>query len=188
MFRLHKGTLLWYSAGEGKTVLPILYWEETEIWSQSRKPSNPGPPIINRPINCPLRNDLAGGWRAGYRSLRDPWERAGHNEEIFLTKPEIHPRGGRTRDLEVLLGSLNHYARGPFARQEGYYGMVFQKQFSPKQHKSSNTGRTKYFSIVYTIHILLCHERYGYSIRTLLLPLTWLHASILDMARCDLPA
>ncbi|AQL07440.1 Phosphoinositide phosphatase SAC8 [Zea mays] len=22
--------------------------------------------------------------------------------------------GGRTRDLEVLLGSLNHYARGPF--------------------------------------------------------------------------
>jgi hypothetical protein len=40
-------------------------------------------------------------------------ERAGHSEGIFLTKPEIRPRGDRTQDLKVLLGSLNHYARGP---------------------------------------------------------------------------
>jgi hypothetical protein len=36
-------------------------------------------------------------------------KRAEHNERIFLTKPEIHLKGDRTRDVEVLLGSLNHY-------------------------------------------------------------------------------
>jgi hypothetical protein len=45
----------------------------------------------------------------------DPSEWAGHNEGIFLTKPEILPRGGSNlgSDLEVLLESLNHYTRGP---------------------------------------------------------------------------
>jgi hypothetical protein len=80
----------------------------------TEKTPEPWPPITNRPINCPLRNGLPGGWRAGYRSLRA----GGAQRGDFFTKPEIRPRGGRTRDLEVLLGSLNHYARGPFARQD----------------------------------------------------------------------
>jgi hypothetical protein len=42
-------------------------------------------------------------------------ERAEHNEGTFLTKPEIRRRVDLTRDLEVLLGSLNHYARVSFA-------------------------------------------------------------------------
>jgi hypothetical protein len=75
-----------------------------------RKLSNPDPLLTGRVI-CPLCNGPAGGWRAGYRSR----ERAGHSEGIFLTKPEIRLQGDRTRDLKVLLGSLNHYARGPFA-------------------------------------------------------------------------
>jgi hypothetical protein len=46
----------------------------------------------------------------------DPRERVGHNEGIFFNQARnSSPRGDRTRELEVLLGSLNHYARRPFA-------------------------------------------------------------------------
>jgi hypothetical protein len=47
----------------------------------------------------------------------DPREQAEHKEKIFLTKPEIRTRGGRTQDLEVLFESLNHHIRGPFAEK-----------------------------------------------------------------------
>jgi hypothetical protein len=33
----------------------------------------------------------------------------------FLTKPEIRLQGDQIQDLEVLLVSLNHYTRDPFA-------------------------------------------------------------------------
>jgi hypothetical protein len=46
-------------------------------------------------------------------------EQARHSEGIFLTKPEIRPRGESNP-------SLNHYARGPFAS-------------SPHNAKGSNT-------------------------------------------------
>jgi hypothetical protein len=77
--------------------------------STEKKSPNPGSPSLAG-HHRPLCNGPAGGWRAGRNQ-----ERAGHNEGIFLTMHEIGPEGDRTRDLEVVLGSLNHYARGTFA-------------------------------------------------------------------------
>jgi hypothetical protein len=56
----------------------------------AEKPPKPWSPITNGPINCPLCNGLAGGWHAGFRSLRADGAQRG----FFLTKPEIRPRGG----------------------------------------------------------------------------------------------
>ena len=36
---------------------------------------------------------------------------------VFLAKPEIRPRWGSDPGMDVLLGSLNHYAKGLFAAQ-----------------------------------------------------------------------
>jgi hypothetical protein len=81
---------------------------------------------------------------------------AGHSEGIFLTKPEIRPQGDRTRDLEVLLGRLNHYARGLFVVVDIMHAftqmmniMPVKVQFSPPKclvahwHNGKNMKHTK---------------------------------------------
>jgi hypothetical protein len=39
---------------------------------------------------------------------------------VFLAKPEIRPRWGSDPGMDVLLGSLNHYAKGLFARDGNF--------------------------------------------------------------------
>jgi hypothetical protein len=64
--------------------------------------SGPSPPTLQRP---------AGGWHIG----RTPGVGGVQRGDFFLTKSEIRSRGGSNPRLEVLLESLNHYVRGPFA-------------------------------------------------------------------------
>jgi hypothetical protein len=56
----------------------------------------------------PSKKTSEPGWCAGRKPRMD-----GAQIVDFLTKPEIRfPKGNGTRDQEVLLGNLNHYARG----------------------------------------------------------------------------
>jgi hypothetical protein len=100
---------------EGKDRPPDIILRRDRNMVSAEKIPGPCPSITNGPINCPLCNGPVGGWCAGYRSPKaDRTQRA---RGFFLTKPEIRPWGDRTRDMEVILGSLNHYAyaRGSFA-------------------------------------------------------------------------
>jgi hypothetical protein len=58
----------------------------------------------------PFCNDPAEGWHAG----RNPGA-GGAQPGDFLTKPEIRHRGGSNPGPRGAIGSLNHYAKGPFA-------------------------------------------------------------------------
>jgi hypothetical protein len=54
-------------------------------------PPEPWPPITNGPATTAhSATAQAGGWLAGDGT----WERTRHNEEIFLTRPEIRPTRG----------------------------------------------------------------------------------------------
>jgi hypothetical protein len=70
----------------------------------AEKTPNPGLPSLTGQSTA---HSATAQPRDGAQDI-DPREQAGHNERIFLTKPETRPRGGSNPDLEVLLGSLNH--------------------------------------------------------------------------------
>jgi hypothetical protein len=74
------------------------------------KSPNPDPPSL---AGCPHPLYRMARPEGGEQDVTR--KRAKHSERFFLTKPEIHHRKGSTQDLKVLLKSLNHYARGPFA-------------------------------------------------------------------------
>jgi hypothetical protein len=69
----------------------------------AEKIQEPWPPSLAG-RHRPLCNGPAEGWRAGRNQ-----ERTGHNEGIFFNQTRNSPSKG-TRDLEVLLESLKHYA------------------------------------------------------------------------------
>jgi hypothetical protein len=81
----------------------------------AEKTPEPWPLITNGPINYPLYNGPAGGWCAGFRSPRAGGAQQG---DFFSLARKFPPGRDRTRDLEVLLESLNHYTRGPFASEQ----------------------------------------------------------------------
>jgi hypothetical protein len=111
--KIHSRKLWIYDTRPGRERPPSRYYiKKRPKHGPGRENPRTLAPITNRPINCPLYNGPAGGWRAGYRSPRA----AGHSEGIFFNQARNSPPRGSNQDLNVLLGSLNHYARGPFAK------------------------------------------------------------------------
>jgi hypothetical protein len=69
----------------------------------AEKIPKPWPPITNGPASTV--HSATAQPEGGAQDIVTR-ERRGHNEGIFLTKPEkFAPGGNRTQDLEVLLGS-----------------------------------------------------------------------------------
>jgi hypothetical protein len=90
-------------SGKEKIVLPVFH---------IRRDRNNGPGRGNPRTLAPITNGSASTVHSataqpegGTQDIATR-ERMGHNEGIFLTKPKNSlPRGNRTQDLEVLLGS-----------------------------------------------------------------------------------
>jgi hypothetical protein len=67
----------------------------------AEKPPEPWSPITNGPINCPFCNGLAGGWHAGFRSLRaDGAQRGVFFNQAWNSPPRrIEARTWRTSEI-----------------------------------------------------------------------------------------
>jgi hypothetical protein len=81
----------------------IILRRDQNIVSAEKIPE-PWPPSLAN-CHCPFHNGPARGCAQDVTRVR-----ARHNKGIFLPSQKIVPEGDRTYDLEVLLGSLNHYA------------------------------------------------------------------------------
>jgi hypothetical protein len=82
--------------------LSIILRDRTMILAKKKSPNSS--PLTSEPSSPTLQRPR--------RRVAKPRDTA---RGLFLTKPEIRPRGDQTWDLKVLLISLNHYATDPFA-------------------------------------------------------------------------
>jgi hypothetical protein len=94
---------------EGKDLPPSIILIRDQNIVPAEKIPEPFPPSLAGRYR-PLCNGSAGGWRTG----RNPGV-GGAQRGDFLPSPKFALEGDRTRNLELLLGSLNHYTIGPLS-------------------------------------------------------------------------
>lgn len=100
--------LTWFRIWMAKHYVHLFYFLLINYNMQAREKNSVGEGKI------PLCNGLAKGWCVG-RNLRAS---EAQREDFFEPNSKFASEGHRTRNLEVIFRSLNHYARVPFAKQE----------------------------------------------------------------------